>query len=80
MTAPRKDVKVYLDEEVHAALKAICNARDCGLGEFIERLVVREVQQQVHDVMLLADEFRRAGIVRNHQESPGKTGHHPGDR
>jgi len=38
MAEPRKDVKVYLDPEVHAALKAIAASKDVGLAEFIESI------------------------------------------
>ena len=72
MSEPRKDVKVYLDPEVHAALKVICARKDCGLGEYIERLVDPHVREYVHDVTVMADEFRRSGISRNGQESTGK--------
>jgi hypothetical protein len=72
MSEPRKDVKVMLDPEVHAALKVICAHKDVGLGEFIESLVAPHVRAYVHDVMLMADDFRRSGISRDGQESPGK--------
>jgi hypothetical protein len=71
MSEARKDVKVLLDPEVHAALKVICAHKDMGLGEFIESLVAPHVKAYVHDVMLMADDFRRSGISRNAQESPG---------
>jgi hypothetical protein len=71
MTAPRKDVKIYLDDEVHAALKAICASKDVGLGEYIEQIIRPHVRSVVHDVMVLAAEFQRSGIARDSQESPG---------
>ena len=74
MSEPRKDVKVYLDPEIHSALRAICAAKDIGLGEYIERLVAPHVREIAHEAMVLADEFRRLGIARNLKESPGKAG------
>ena len=71
MTVPRKDIKVYFDDEVHAALKAIAASKDVGLGDYIESIVAPHVRAVVHDVMVLADEFLRSGIARNGQESPG---------
>lgn len=71
MTAPRKDVKVYLDDEVHAALRAIAQSKDMGLGEYIEGLVAPHVRALVHDTMVLAGQFLRSGIVRDGQEWPG---------
>jgi len=72
MAEPRKDVKVYLDPEVHAALKAICAQKDVGLAEYIESIVAPHVRGLVRDVMLLADEFRRSGISRDGPEGGGK--------
>lgn len=65
MSEPRKDVKVYFDPEVHAALKLICGSKDVGLAEYIESIVAPLVRTTVRDVMVLADEFRRAGISRD---------------
>lgn len=73
MSEPRKDVKVYLDPAVHAALKVICSHKDIGLADYIEALVKPHVLSVVHDVTVMADEFRRSGISRNDQESPGMT-------
>ena len=71
MSEPRKDVKVYLAPEVHAALKIMCARRDIGLGEYIESIIAPHVVAYVHDVTVMADEFRRSGISRNGQGSQG---------
>jgi hypothetical protein len=71
---PRKDVKVYLDAEVHAALKAICAGKDVGLAEYIESILTPHVRSIVADTMVLAEEFRRAGISRESTGSSGSTG------
>lgn len=70
MALDRKDVKVYLDPEVHAALKIICGHKDVGLGDYIESLVAPHIKAYVHDVTVMADEFRRSGISR---DDPGST-------
>lgn len=72
MAIERKDVKVYLDAEVHAALKVICSHKDIGLAEYIESLVAPHVKSVVHDVTVMADEFRRSGISRKDPGLPGK--------
>lgn len=71
MSEPRKDVKVYFDHDVHAAIKAICDRKGLGLGEYIESLVVPHVKTVVHDVIVLHAEFLRSGIVRDDKESTG---------
>lgn len=73
MSEPRKDIKVYLDADIHAALKVICAKKDIGLGEYIESLVAPHVRSYVSDVTVMADEFRRQGIAKNGAESSGTT-------
>lgn len=68
MSEPRKDVKVYFDPAVHAALKIIAAHKDIGIGDFIESIVAPHVKGYVHDVTVMADEFRRSGISRNDKE------------
>ena len=74
MALERKDVKVYLDADVHAALKIMAVHKDVGLAEYIEALVAPHVKSYVHDVMVLADEFKRSGIDRQAPESSGTAG------
>ena len=74
MSLPKRDVKLWLDADVHSALKAICAAHDVGLGQYIEQLVTPHVRKVVHETTLMADEFRRSGIDRNGQESPANGG------
>ena len=71
MALPRKDVKFWLDPEYHAALREICDMRGITLGEFVERLVVAEVDRVLHEASELHARTARLGIVRNRQESPG---------
>ena len=52
MAEPRKDVKVYLDPDVHAALKIMCAQKDIGLGEYIESLVAPHVKSYVQSLQL----------------------------
>jgi hypothetical protein len=74
MSEPRKDVKVHLDAHVHAALRVICESKDIGLGEYIEQLVAPHVLGLVHDVTVMAEQFRRSGISGERRESPGTAG------
>ena len=72
MAEPRKDVKVYFDAEVHAALKAIAESRDVGLAEYIESIMAPHVRTMVRDTMVLADAFRRSGISGDDAGDGGK--------
>jgi hypothetical protein len=68
MTLDRKDIRAKLDHEVHAALKAICDIEGVDMGEWIEAQLVPVIQKRVHDAMVLADAFQRAGITGSSRE------------
>jgi hypothetical protein len=68
MSLPRKDVKFWLDPEYHAALREICDMRGLTLGEFVEDLVVTEVDRVLHEASELHARTARLGIVWNQAE------------
>ena len=72
MSLERKDIRAYIDPDVHQALVAICDTDGITIADFIEALVVPVVRRRVHDVSVLADRFRRAGLIRNEPEGSGK--------
>lgn len=75
MTEPKKDVKVWLRPAIHAALKELCAARGgIGMGEYIERLVERDIGAKAMDAMVLEEAFRRSGITRDDAERAARRG------
>lgn len=70
----RKDFRGKLDPTWHELMRAVADADGVGDGEWIEALIVRELQKRVHAASLIADAARRAGIAGNLRESPGKAG------
>lgn len=62
MSLERQDVRAKLDPEMHRALTAICNADGCTIAEFIERLLVVEIERQVHRASLITAEIPGRGI------------------
>lgn len=79
MALTRKDVRVYLDPEIHRGLTALADVHGVEPAHWIEALVTREVQDQVRAASLLLDRVDVAGIARL---SPVVTGskRRPGDR
>lgn len=71
MGLERKDVRAYLDAEMHAALTRICSHRGVTVADFVEALLVREIDAIGHDAIQLADELRDLGIFRKNPESGG---------
>ncbi len=71
MAAPRPDVKFYLDQPEHAALKVFADHDNVGMGELTERVMTEYLQKRVHDASVLAEALERAGVVRNGQGPAG---------
>lgn len=74
MSLERKDVRAKLDDDMHAALKVICDHDEIDMGVFVEQLLVPVIRKRVHDVTVLAERFRRLGITGSGREWPGITG------
>lgn len=68
MSLERKDIRAYLDADVHQALTAICNARGLTVADFVEGLIVPEVRRLSHEAIVIADAIRQAGRTRRDAE------------
>lgn len=64
MALERKDVRFKIDHDRHEVLARIARAEDVEMGEWVEALVVAEVDRQLH----------RATIVAGRLPDPGKSG------
>lgn len=71
MAAPRPDVKFYLDADSHAALKAFAEHDDMSMAELTELVMGEYLRKRLHDVSVLADRLRRAGIIRDESSEAG---------
>ena len=74
MSLERKDIRAKLDDDMHAALRAICEVDGIDMGLFVEALLVPVIKKRVHDAMMLAAKLPRPGIAGNNREWPGTTG------
>lgn len=74
MAIERKDIRAKLDDDMHAALKAICDLDGVDMGIFIEQLLVPVIQKRSHDAIVLADKLQRLGIAGSAQRTPGTVG------
>lgn len=72
MSLKREEARTYLDPDVHRALKAICDARGMTVAQFLEDLVVPEVNRLVHESTVIVDALRNAGISRKKPEKSGE--------
>lgn len=71
MSLPRRDVKVWLDDQVHQALRRFCEHKGVTMGEWVENLVKRELREAAEDAIVVADIAPLLGVARNHQGSRG---------
>lgn len=74
MALERKDIRAKLDDEMHVALKAICDIDGVDMGVFIEAQLLPVIKKRVHEAMLLTERLQRAGITGSGREWPGITG------
>lgn len=74
MSLERKDIRAKLDPDMHAALVVLADVDKIDLSEFIEREIVRVIQERLHAASLIADAMARLGISGNRREPPGKSG------
>lgn len=74
MAIERKDIRAKLDDDVHAALKAICDLDEVEMGEFIEAVLVPVIRKRCHDAIVLADRLQRAGFTGSVVSAPGIAG------
>lgn len=74
MALERKDIRAKLDDDMHAALKAICDIDGVDMGVFIEQLLVPVIQKRVHDAMVLAEKLQRLGMSGSGRGRPGTSG------
>lgn len=74
MSLERKDVRAKLDPDTHAALVVLAEIDQLDIGEFVERELVRVINERVHAATVIAERCARLGISGNRRESAGKTG------
>lgn len=65
MSIERKDLRIKLDADDHTGLQLLAEADQVELGEWAERLLVREIRRRVHAAMVLASKAQRLGIAGN---------------
>lgn len=68
MSLDRKDVRLKLDADWHQMLSAIAENDHADLGEWVERLVVREIGRRVHEANVIAAAAERSGISGKSRE------------
>lgn len=71
MALERKDVRLKLDHDMHAALAVLCEVEGCDLNDFAERELVRVIKERLHAATVIAEHAQRLGIAGIGREKPG---------
>lgn len=74
MSLERQDIRAKLDPDMKRALQAICDARGITEAEFIENLIVPELQRLVHEASVITDRLHGRGTTGRNRDKPGAAG------
>ena len=72
MSLERKDLRLYLDPEIHDGLGILADADRADLKELAERVLRRYVIERIHAANVIAQRAEKAGISRINPEFGGK--------
>lgn len=73
MSLDRKDIRAKLDPDMHEALAVLADIDQIDIGEFIERELVRVIEQRIHAAIRTAERCQHLGITGRNRELPGMT-------
>lgn len=71
MSLDRKDIRAKLDHDMHHALSVLADVDQLDMGEWVERVLVREIERRVHEATVIADRIQRLGKAGNFKAGPG---------
>ena len=71
MSLERKDLRIYLDADMHAGLAILADQDRIEMRELAEKVVREYVLDRVHDAIVIAEKAERAGLVRMKAVSSG---------
>lgn len=63
MSLERKDLRLKLHPDDHAALALLADAEDVDMAVLAERVLVQVLRRRVHAAMVIADKARRLGLA-----------------
>lgn len=71
MSLPRKDVRLKLNHDVHAAVVAIADALGLEPAAWVEQVIVDIVKKRVHEANLLIDSLKSSGSMGTFGDEAG---------
>jgi len=71
MSLERKDVRLKLDYDMHAAVVAIADDLDMLPAEWVEQVIVDIVKKRVHAATVLIGSLQSSGSLGTFGDEPG---------
>lgn len=71
MSLERKDVRLKLDHDIHAAAKAIAETEGMEITEWVETVINGVINKRVHAASLVVDRLVASGSLARFRESQG---------
>ena len=68
----RKDVRLKLDHDIHAACKAIAETEGMEIAEWVETVISAVVIKRVHSANLVVERLTAAGSIGTFRDGMGK--------
>lgn len=68
MSLERKDIRAKLDHDTHHALTVLADVDRLDIGEWVEAVLVREIERRVHEATLIANRIPRSGKTGSGRE------------
>jgi hypothetical protein len=65
MSLEKKDVRMKLHPDMHAQLTVLAEVSRMEIGEFVESVLVGEINRRVHEASVIADRLSRLGLTGN---------------
>jgi antitoxin component of RelBE/YafQ-DinJ toxin-antitoxin module len=71
MSLERKDVRLKLDHDIHAAAKAIAETEGMEIAEWIEVVINGVVKRRVHQATLVVERLTASGSLGTFRDDAG---------
>jgi len=71
MSLERKDVRLKLDHDIHAAAKAIAETEGVEIAEWIEAVMAGIIKKRVHAASLVVSSLQASGSLGTFRDAPG---------
>ena len=71
MTLERKDVRLKLDHDMHAAAKALGEAQGMEIAEWCENVLVGIIKKRVHESIVVVSALTDSGAIGTFKDAQG---------